>query len=914
MKSSFYFYRCIICATLALFLLTTSGRAQTAPEQMDAILDASAILDLNWSILFENSDGSVEYYSRDPDVQRVPASNQKMLTTAAAFGLLRTDHTFRTRVYYDGTLNGGVLNGNIILLGEHDITWNSSVLSPSDAALDLIATQVRNFGITEVNGNVRGYGAMFYNLGSTNAGHVSLSSGNIAELNRQAAVAFRVSLIGAGTNFPTVINSQGFTGFTPPTGSVLVHTHQSSDINGTFTGLPLTLDVACIGLNKPSHNPMADFLLRHIGYQLTGTDTYDAGEAQALAWFANTAGLDTTGMVMADGSGLSRNNRVSGRQLVDITRYMVDNFTTWDDTLPISGVDGTLAGRLGGSLFGDVHAKTGTLGNSGSVTLSGYIDNPNDGRRYYFSMQGNTAGILEGGQAINTGATRAAIDDCVRVIGDNRPALSAELLAVRQMPNGNIRIEWDESDLFTESYKVLASTDGGPFTELATINPSYIIESGNAGNSNGINNSDYSDSGSFRDSASHSEAPGLTPGIGSRFVLRTDGLGTATYTPSGLAEGRYRVDVTCFDFTSADAANAEVTIQDRRGTTTSFFELSQGTGGDVWRNVGTFDFQPLVNHRIEFRNNSQINTTDQDRLNPAALRFTPLYFEDSTVPLGAKRDYRVITVGARGIDSPVSDTYSARKTIDSPQILIVDGYDRWMTQSQNTNRVNHDFVARTAESIGPHTWNSIANEALLQDIVSLSDYPVAIYVLGEESSVDETFDSTEQPLITSYINGGGNLFLSGGEIAWDLDRDSGPSAADRAFINNTLRADLGGNANDDADTYDVVPTAASIFDGIANFSFDNGSNGTYNVEFPDILVPTGAGSSGVMDYTGGRAGKAATIYDGSAGGGKIVFLGFPFETVISKSSRDEIMERILSSFFGLPEARITIDSTWFFLE
>src|SRR5882757_8156269 len=85
------------------------GAQQTIPDQIDAILTRSAVAGNTWSILIENNDGSTIYYQRNPTTGLAPASNTKVFTSSAAFGLLGTNYTFPTRTYVSGTLTGGVL-------------------------------------------------------------------------------------------------------------------------------------------------------------------------------------------------------------------------------------------------------------------------------------------------------------------------------------------------------------------------------------------------------------------------------------------------------------------------------------------------------------------------------------------------------------------------------------------------------------------------------------------------------------------------------------------------------------------------------------------------------------------------------------------------------------------------------------
>ena len=148
----------------------------------------------------------------------------------------------------------------------------------------------------------------------------------------------------------------------------------------------------------------------------------------------------------------------------------------------------------------------------------------------------------------------------------------------------------------------------------------------------------------------------------------------------------------------------------------------------------------------------------------------------------------------------------------------------------------------------------------------------------------------------NFLDSGGNLFVSGSEIGWDLDRASGPTIGDRAFYRNYLRAALNGDANDDANTYNFSPVSNGIFTSNPSGAFDNGSV-LYNVAFPDVLTPAN-GSVAAINYVGGRGGAAAVTYDGSAGGGKLVHMGFPFETITSATTRQTYMSDVLR-FFGL---------------
>lgn len=292
--------------------------------------------------------------------------------------------------------------------------------------------------------------------------------------------------------------------------------------------------------------------------------------------------------------------------------------------------------------------------------------------------------------------------------------------------------------------------------------------------------------------------------------------------------------------------------------------------------------------------------------------------------------FRVAAVNAGGESFP-SETVGCRRSSDppAPKVLFVNGFDRFdrtLAARQTAGpgiggpaggvatfdrvqprRMNaFDYVVQHGQSLGRCgvSFDSCQNEAVLSGAVNLADYAAVIWALGEESSADETFNSTEQTLVASHLAAGGNLFVSGSEIGWDLDRDSGPTAADRAFLNDQLHADLGGNLNDDAGTHQFAPVASSIFGGNSSGQFDDGTGGHYDADFPDVLTPVGSGAMAAINYTGGRSGAAAVQYDGSAGGGRLVFFGFPFETITESSVRDEYMADVLRFFGALSPPRL----------
>lgn len=139
---------------------------------------------------------------------------------------------------------------------------------------------------------------------------------------------------------------------------------------------------------KPSQNQIGEILLKTLGRSRTGVGSADSGarvvREQLLAW-----GAREDGVVVRDGSGLSRYNVVSPETIVRVLDAMrrSPHFEVFHRALPVAGVDGTIRSRMRGTpAEGNVHAKTGTLNMVRS--LSGYVT-AGDGRLLLFSLMAN---------------------------------------------------------------------------------------------------------------------------------------------------------------------------------------------------------------------------------------------------------------------------------------------------------------------------------------------------------------------------------------------------------------------------------------------------------------------------------------------------------------------------------------------
>ncbi|HEY0623314.1 D-alanyl-D-alanine carboxypeptidase/D-alanyl-D-alanine endopeptidase [Sphingomonas sp.] len=138
----------------------------------------------------------------------------------------------------------------------------------------------------------------------------------------------------------------------------------------TLTPPPLSEDMRVI--NKVSQNLHTELLLRRVGL-VNGTGSVADGLVQVEAMFA-AAGVPRTSWDFSDGSGMSTYNRIAPRGMVKLLSWISAQpwSAEWRETLPIGGVDGTLARRFKGTVLeGRIFAKTGTI--NATNALAGYM-------------------------------------------------------------------------------------------------------------------------------------------------------------------------------------------------------------------------------------------------------------------------------------------------------------------------------------------------------------------------------------------------------------------------------------------------------------------------------------------------------------------------------------------------------------
>ena len=159
-------------------------------------------------------------------------------------------------------------------------------------------------------------------------------------------------------------------------------------LNPLFTQVSPPLKEIVKVVNKVSHNLYAEQLIKTIGYEKLKFGSFENG-LKASQNLLKQMGIDPENLQIVDGSGLSRLNLITPAQLNSLLRFMYRSkyFNEFYESLPIAGVDGTIANRMKNTrAMNNVRAKTGYI--NAVRSLSGYVTTT-DGEMLTFVMIAN---------------------------------------------------------------------------------------------------------------------------------------------------------------------------------------------------------------------------------------------------------------------------------------------------------------------------------------------------------------------------------------------------------------------------------------------------------------------------------------------------------------------------------------------
>jgi D-alanyl-D-alanine carboxypeptidase/D-alanyl-D-alanine-endopeptidase (penicillin-binding protein 4) len=380
-----------LAAAALVLLLPAAAQAAPSCDQMRAWLaqgGGSAS-----GLLVVDTESGKTLCAKAPGRSRMLASNMKLFTTATVLSQLGPETRIPTKVFRDGRIDAdGVLHGSLYLQGGGDPAlgtpgFYNSYLAGLGTNLFALTPQIRAAGIEKVTGRLYADDTVFDRLrGVADSGYATStyigplsglafnsgfrgstsSSGFSSDPAKLAATKLAASLRGAGVEVPTQVALRATPAYAERVAMVR---------SPTLDRIVDTTDVW-------SDNFFAEMLIKLLGARLGGAGTTAAGAA-VVESFARSHG---SGVQAVDGSGLTRSNRASPRQVVGLLLAMRqdpagDEFI---QDLALAGHEGTVDDRMHGTAaYGRCRTKTGTI--TGVSNLSGYCFN-RSGRIVAFSI------------------------------------------------------------------------------------------------------------------------------------------------------------------------------------------------------------------------------------------------------------------------------------------------------------------------------------------------------------------------------------------------------------------------------------------------------------------------------------------------------------------------------------------------
>lgn len=407
-------------AATALVLTTVSGcvtvmntvrppaSRDVLRERIDSLTSQPQFRNAHWGVLIVNPRTRDTLYSRNAGKLFMPASNQKIITSAVALTQLGPDYAYRTTFAMTGEVRDSLLDGDLIVIGRGDPTVSDRMRGLATLVMDSLADSVRAHGIRQIGGELahsgnafpdstRGYGWEWDDLGEYyGAGfdELTFNEGTAPTTIGPLPDTVRDSLYSGPAKDPAKAYLEAFHGALVRKSIVV-----DGGVADSIAPMPFKLDTLFVYtspplrailpvLMKPSQNQVAELVFKTIGLERGGLGTADSAKSvvtrQLFAW-----GAEPDGFKVADGSGLSRHNLISPETIVRVLDAMQRDtaFVVFYNSMPVAGIDGTLKDRMKGTpAEGNVHAKTGSI--SAARSLSGYVTTA-DGERLLFSVLAN---------------------------------------------------------------------------------------------------------------------------------------------------------------------------------------------------------------------------------------------------------------------------------------------------------------------------------------------------------------------------------------------------------------------------------------------------------------------------------------------------------------------------------------------
>lgn len=409
--------------------------------KLNSMMNDPVLRNANWGFVVYDPKTKKVISSYNENASLIPASTTKLLTTETAMNLLGENFKWITQLEYSGTIEDGVLNGNLYIVGSGDPSLGTSKAGASSysSIISDFKAAITDKGIKKVNGDIIIQTGVFKANKSQllpesvvwlENGNYYLPVGTTHEINPQneKLIAKKSNPFSENKNYYYIspyigqmvyadkFDGGNLTTKLPDAPAYLANNLRASLIK---SGLPIvgkvvtrttdpnpekrevitayqspTLAEIIMYTNQHSDNALAEATLRMVGFQKLGDQTLEAGR-RVVNEHLKSVGFDTEGLNYYDGSGLSRSNVVTPIAQVKFLANLMNEkyYKTFQESLPIGGQTGTLKRMFYDTGNGQIFAKTGTLNKV--KTLAGYMKT-NSGKTLVFSLLiNNYAGSVD---------------------------------------------------------------------------------------------------------------------------------------------------------------------------------------------------------------------------------------------------------------------------------------------------------------------------------------------------------------------------------------------------------------------------------------------------------------------------------------------------------------------------------------
>lgn len=434
---------------LFVIIFAASSFPQTRMKQkIDSLLSSSFFDTTMLAVKAYDATADRILYAKNDKMLLHPASNMKILTSAAGLVFLGPNYKFETKIFYSGTIANGILEGDLFFKGGANPDFTT-------AQLDSLIQQIKAKGIKKINGRILGdvsmMDSLFWRSGwmwdddpSTDEAYltpltindngikiiVSKLDGEISvstlpqvsflefknDLTNNADSSTKLIVTRDWVNRNNTIIVKGNLGKNFKTDTTTINlfapekyflqlTKERFNTAGisvggdvAFAKVPIYaapfltheiyFDDVIDNLNKQSDNLSAELTLSALALKLGDEPATAKDGIKAIDSLLQLAGFDSKNYRFADGSGVSHYNLVSAELLCGVLKYMHQSQPELCNILirsfPIAGVDGTLERRMRNTAA-ENNVKAKTGTLSGVSNLSGFVTAKN-GHQIIFSI------------------------------------------------------------------------------------------------------------------------------------------------------------------------------------------------------------------------------------------------------------------------------------------------------------------------------------------------------------------------------------------------------------------------------------------------------------------------------------------------------------------------------------------------